>query len=247
MQDKRTEVIPQAEETPQTQEAGPQDTDMPTLDNLQLEVAELRQKVLADKITINFLQERNKELCNKNTPRPLPIQPNRQITISSEEWYTIHGVLNQALKYLTDLFKEAESSKLHLPHTAKDYRTILQQFEDIQKLLQEHSDAQPPSPKCPQIGDSNFQIDTQGSNLFKHFKDILQDPARPRIVKVTNARMKNDKIGLGADTGAQPFSERCTFSYDSLLPSTSNQQRQPTAEPQPLKIRNGQGCKVPQI
>ena len=136
-------------------------------------MTELRQRVTANRVTINFLQERNKELWNRDTPSSLPIQPNNQITLSSEEWYTINGVLNQALKYFTELLEEAESSKLHLPHAAKDYRTVLKEFEDTRKLLQEHSDAQPSSPKCPQIGDSNFQLDTQRSKLFKHFKDIL--------------------------------------------------------------------------
>ena len=70
------------------------------------------------------------------------------------------------VKYFTELFKEAESSKLHLPHAAKDYHTVLKEFEDSRKLLQEHSNAQPSSPKFPQIGESNFKIDTQRSKLF---------------------------------------------------------------------------------
>ena len=236
-------MVPQAEETPQPQE-NQQNTEEPTLDNLQREVTKLRQRVNANRVTINFLQERNKELWNRDTPSSLPLQPNNQITLSSKEWYTINGVLNQAVKYFTELFKEAESSKLHLPHAAKDYRTVLKEFEDTRKQLQEHSDAQPSSPKCPQIGDSNFQLDTQRSKLFKHFEDILQDPDRPGIVEVTNARTKFDKIGLKADTNAQPFSGRRTFSYDSLLSSTSTQQRQPkekattSEDPEWVKFQN---------
>ena len=56
------EVVPQAKETPQPQEADQQNTKEPTLDNLQREVTELQQRVNASIVTINFLQERNKEL-----------------------------------------------------------------------------------------------------------------------------------------------------------------------------------------
>ena len=135
------EVVPQADSTPQPQEADQQNTEDPTLNNLQKEVIELRQRVSANRVTINFLQERNKELWNRDTTRSLPLHPNTQITLSLEEWYTINGVLNQVVKYFIELFEEAESSKLHLPHTTKDYCTILKEFEDTRKQLQEHSDA----------------------------------------------------------------------------------------------------------
>ena len=133
-------------------------------------MVELRQRVSANRI--NFLQERNRELWNSDTQSSLPLQPNTQITLSSEEWYTINGVLNQVVKYFTELFEEVESSKLHLPHVAKDYCTVLKEFEDTRKQLEEHSDAQSSTPKCPQIGDTNFQLDTQTSQLFKHFGEI---------------------------------------------------------------------------
>ena len=97
-------------------------------------------------------------------------------------------------------------------------------------MLQKHSNAQPPSSKCPQIGDSNFQIEKQGSNLFKDFQDILKDPARPCIIEANNARLGKDKTGLGADTGTQPFLGRRIFSYESILPSTSNLERQQPTE-----------------
>lgn len=50
---------------------------------------------------MDFLQERNQELWNRGTQNSLPLQPNTQITLSFEEWYTINGVLNQAVKYFT--------------------------------------------------------------------------------------------------------------------------------------------------
>ena len=191
--------------------SGPQDTEEPTLDNLQREVAELQQKVIADRITINFLQERNKELWNRNTPRPLPIQPNCQITLSSKEWYTINGVLNQALKYLTELFEEAESSKLHLPHAAKDYRTILKEFEDTQKLLQEHSDAQPRPPSALKLGIATSNSTRRGLIFSSTSKTFYRIPLDQGIVKVTNARMKFDKTGLGADTRCSAILRKTHF------------------------------------
>ena len=206
-------------------------------------MTELRKKLSDNRLTIDFLHERNKELWNK-TQSTLPLQTDTPISLSSEEWYTVNGKLNQAIKYFTDLFKKVESSKLTLPHAAKDYRIVLKEFEEARKQLEELSDARPPTPKCPQIGDSNFQLDPQTSQLFKHFKEILQDPERPRLVEVSNVRSKTTRPGLGASTIAEPFSGRRTVSYTSLLSSTSTQQRQPqekattSEDPEWEKYRN---------
>ncbi|MCO5611737.1 hypothetical protein L7F22_065995 [Adiantum nelumboides] len=231
-QTKTQMVAPQVDEILQPQEGDQHIPRELTLNNIQKEVTELRQKVVADRVTINFLEERNKELRNRKPPSSLSSQLDNQITLSSEEWDEINAAISQAKKYFIDLFEEAEASKLYLPHRAKDYRTVLKEFEAASKQLKDHSDSQeqllqkhlddqPPPPICPQIGDSQFQFDAQRSRLFKHFKEILQDPERPGFVDVTNAQMPFDKKGLGLDTDSQSFSGRRTFSYESLIPSTS--------------------------
>ena len=182
------EVVPQTNTTPQPQEANQHNTEESTF-NLSRKVIELRKKLSDNRLTIDFLHKRNKELWNK-TQSSLPLQTDTPISLSSEEWYTINGELNQAIKYFTDLFAVVESSKLTLPHAAKDYCIVLKEFEEARKQLEEHSDARPPTPKCPQIGDLNFQLDPQTSQLFKHFKEILQDPERPRLVEVRQCKIK---------------------------------------------------------
>ena len=223
------EVVPQANTTPHPQEADQHNTEDATF-NLSREVTELRKKLRHNSLTIDFLHERNKELWNK-TQSTLPLQTDTTISLSSEEWYTVNGSLNQAIKYFRDLFKEVESAKLNLPHAAKDYRIVLKEFEEARKQLEELSDARPPTPKCPQIGDSDFQLDPQTSQLFKHFKEILQDPERPGLVEVSNVRSKTARPGLGASAIAEPFSGRRAVSYTSLLSPTSTQQRQPQEKP----------------